>query len=50
MRKVEGDGEENKTLDRAMKYTGVVGVELVDIVITAVFRVILNFYFTLTDS
>ena len=30
MRKAEGDGEENKVLDRAMEYVGVVGVELAD--------------------
>ena len=28
VRKAEGDGEENKVLDRAMEYAGVVGVEL----------------------
>ena len=27
---MEGDGEENEVLDRVMEYTGVVGVELVD--------------------
>ena len=30
MRRAEGDSEENKVLDRAMKYAGVVGVELAD--------------------
>ena len=29
-RKAEGDSEENEVLDRAMEYTGVVGVELED--------------------
>ena len=33
-RKVEGDGEESETLDRAMEYTGVVGVELVDMLVS----------------
>ena len=30
-RSVEVDGEENTTLDRAMEYAGVVGVELADV-------------------
>ena len=30
MRRVESDGEGNEVLDRAMEYTGVVGVELAD--------------------
>ena len=34
VRKAEGDGEENKVLDRAMEYAGVVGVELVDMLVS----------------
>ena len=30
MRRAESDGEGNEVLDRAMEYTGVVGVELAD--------------------
>ena len=31
---MEGDSEENEVLDRAMEYTGVVGVELVDMLVS----------------
>ena len=34
VRKAEGDGEENKVLDRAMEYAGVVGVELADMLVS----------------
>ena len=34
MRKAEGDSEESEVLDRAMEYAGVVGVELVDMLVS----------------
>ena len=34
VRKAKGNSEENKTLDRVMEYVGVVGVELVDILVS----------------
>ena len=38
-RKVEGDREENKVLDRAMEYAGVVGVELADMLVSVNLKV-----------
>ena len=34
VRKAEGNGEENKVLDRAMEYAGVVRVELADMLVS----------------
>ena len=34
VRNVEGDREESRTLDRAMEYAGVVGVELADMLVS----------------
>ena len=34
MRRAEGNGEQCEVLDRAMEYTGVVGVELVDMLVS----------------
>ena len=33
-RRAEGDNEENEVLNRAMEYAGVVGVELVDMLVS----------------